>query len=64
MEPNTLVAALLERDRASIKKIELRTRSKTRKAQLLRTAYLPAARAEADVKNHLARRFVAANGKI
>ena len=37
---------------------------KTRKEQLLRTAYLSAARSEADVTNHLARRLVDSNGKI
>ena len=37
---------------------------KTRKEQLLRTAYLTAARGEAKIENHLARRLVASNGKL
>ena len=37
---------------------------KDRKEQLLRTAYLSAARNEAVVVNHLARRVVEGNGKI
>jgi peptidyl-prolyl cis-trans isomerase SurA len=37
---------------------------KTRKEQLLRTAYLSAARNEADVVNHLARQLVESNGKV
>lgn len=37
---------------------------KTRKEQLLRTAYLSAARSEATVTNHLARRVVDSNGKM
>lgn len=37
---------------------------KTRKEQLLRTAYLSAARSDADVVNHLARRLVQSQGKI
>jgi peptidyl-prolyl cis-trans isomerase SurA len=37
---------------------------KARKEQLLRTAYLSAARADAEVVNHLARRLVASNGKL
>ena len=37
---------------------------KGRKEQLLRTAYLSAARDEANITNHLARRVVAAQGKV
>ena len=37
---------------------------KTRKEQLLRTAYLSAARGEADVVNHAARRVVESQGKV
>jgi parvulin-like peptidyl-prolyl isomerase len=37
---------------------------KTRKEQLLRTAYLSAARGDADVVNHAARRVVESNGKV
>lgn len=37
---------------------------KTRKEQLLRTAYLSAARSEAAVTNHFARRVVDSNGKL
>ena len=37
---------------------------KTRKEQLLRTAYLSAARSDADVVNYLARRVVEAQGKM
>lgn len=37
---------------------------KTRKEQLLRTAYLSAARGDADVVNHIARRLVASQGKL
>ena len=37
---------------------------KTRKEQLLRTAYLTAARGDAKIENHLARRLVASNGKL
>jgi hypothetical protein len=37
---------------------------KGRKEQLLRTAYLTAARDEADITNYLARRIVAAQGKL
>lgn len=37
---------------------------KARKEQLLRTAYLTAARADADVVNHLARKLVETNGKM
>jgi peptidyl-prolyl cis-trans isomerase SurA len=37
---------------------------KTRKEQLLRTAYLSAARDAADVVNHLARRLAASGGKL
>lgn len=37
---------------------------KDRKEQLLRTAYLSAARAEADVANHAARRVVESQGKV
>jgi peptidyl-prolyl cis-trans isomerase SurA len=42
----------------------LTDRLKTRKEQLLRTAYLTAARSEADVRIHLARRLVNSNGKL
>ena len=35
-----------------------------RKEQLLRTAYLTAARTDADVVNHLARRVVESQGKV
>jgi peptidyl-prolyl cis-trans isomerase SurA len=37
---------------------------KTRKEQLLRTAYLSAARNDADVVNHIARRMVESQGKV
>jgi len=37
---------------------------KTRKEQLLRTAYLSAARGEADVMNHAARRVVESQGRV
>ena len=37
---------------------------KTRKEQLLRTAYLSAARNDAEVVNHIARRLVESNGKV
>jgi peptidyl-prolyl cis-trans isomerase SurA len=37
---------------------------KTRREQLLRTAYLSAARGEADVVNHAARRLVESQGKV
>ena len=37
---------------------------KARKEQLLRTAYLTAARSDADVVNHLARRIVEGQGKL
>jgi parvulin-like peptidyl-prolyl isomerase len=37
---------------------------KSRKEELLRTAYLSAARGEADVANHIARRIVESQGKV
>ena len=37
---------------------------RSRKEQLLRTAYLSAARSDADVVNYLARRVVDAQGKV
>ena len=37
---------------------------RARKEQLLRTAYLSAARSDAEVKNHLARRIVESQGKV
>ena len=37
---------------------------RSRKEQLLRTAYLSAARSDADVVNYLARRVVEAQGKV
>jgi parvulin-like peptidyl-prolyl isomerase len=42
----------------------IRETLKTRKEQLLRTAYLSAARGDADVTNHAARRIVESQGKV
>ena len=44
-------------------KDRIRETLKNRKEQLLRTAYLSAARADADVANHMARRVVESGGK-